>query len=278
MTQPLIARSLACALVFGALASVPAAALAQPRTASAYVVLAGDKLKIKPESTVQGNIGVNEKFGVLKLAKDAEVTGATVGDKVRLGAATVFDVYANNLKLKPSATNVLGSLIFPVPGPVYQTEPLVVPDPFDSANFPPAFPISCGSGNVDIEGTSMTLSPGTYGEIRLRNGGSLTLQGGTYNICVLNLNDEAETTGPVVLNLKERLLMGHDSTLVPQNGSDSITVNIAGQRPSFIGEDARFDGELFAPVAKLKVGNRANITGQLVARSITVKKNVLIAP
>ena len=32
----------------------------------------------------------------------------------------------------------------PVPAPIYDPEPLIFPDPFEPANFPPAFPITCG--------------------------------------------------------------------------------------------------------------------------------------
>src|SRR5207249_6694496 len=53
------------------------------------------------------------------------------------------DLFGNVLNISPKAS-VAGVMTQPIPSPIYSPEPLIVPDPFDPANFPPTFPIDCG--------------------------------------------------------------------------------------------------------------------------------------
>jgi len=39
---------------------------------------------------------------------------------------------------------IAGTITQPAPAPIYDPEPLIVPDPFDAGEFPAPFPIACG--------------------------------------------------------------------------------------------------------------------------------------
>src|SRR5947199_182830 len=141
------------------------------------------------DAHVAGNVGVNSPEGSLKLSHDSVVADGRelVADKVRIQPpnARAFDVFANLLHLGKGAI-VGGTITQPVSPPIYDPEPLVLPDPFDPANFPPAFPITCGGPDrAGGTGESFVLTPGSSGTVCVGTNGEVTLQAGTYEFCSL---------------------------------------------------------------------------------------------
>src|SRR5439155_732772 len=110
-----------------------------------YELLLNHDGHIKGLALVNGNIAVNAPGGFLNLAHDVTMTDghAVAADTVRVQVrARAFDVFANTLLAGRDST-IAGTVTSILP-PIFDSEPLVVPDPFDPANFPPNFPIPCG--------------------------------------------------------------------------------------------------------------------------------------
>src|SRR5438128_5410777 len=133
-------------VLLAALDVLPRAASAQSRDPEHYQLLLRDKVQVKGDAHIGGNIGVTSPRGDLAVGHDSTVADGRelVAYKVNVRARSrAFDVFGNILRLGHDSV-VAGTITQPVSAPVYDPEPLIVPDPFDPANFPPAFPITCG--------------------------------------------------------------------------------------------------------------------------------------
>src|ERR1051326_5893816 len=169
--------TLACLMLL----AVPRPASPQSRNAEDYLLLARKSAKVSKYSTISGNIGVNDPRGRLGVSPRARRGGKQiVADIVWVGSESqVLDVFANVLHVGARAV-VGGTITQPIASPIYDPETLIVPDPFDPANLPPAFPITCGG--PDLRGgfrETITLTPGVYGDVRPDKGGKLVLGPGS---------------------------------------------------------------------------------------------------
>jgi Tfp pilus assembly protein PilX len=141
-----------------------------------------------------------------------------------------------------------------------------------------------------------TLSPGTYGNISLSNGNTLTLQGGTvaspavYNINSLSVqgNSTIQITGPVILNFAGNNI-GNNPVIDFTGGSLTNTTNIPGDLVINYGGQGTFNtatnpptsnptiiingssgvfASINAPLANLKFTGGGNFYGAAVAETI----------
>src|SRR5205823_6521781 len=194
-----------------------------------------------------------------------------VADKVRIQPpnARAFDVFANLLHLGKGAI-VGGTITQPVSPPIYDPEPLVLPDPFDPANFPPAFPITCGGPDrAGGTGESFVLTPGSYGTVSVGTNGKVTLQAGTYEFCSLVVVKHGGifVEAPATINVRDVFRIGPSSGFVPMGNANQIQVNVQGVQVK-VASYSTFGGRLFAPKAKLAVGGLALVTGHMVAQRL----------
>jgi cysteine-rich repeat protein len=282
-SPPLSRLVVGLALLVAGLAVPVRPASAQPRNEEAYLFLLREGAKVK--GTVGGNIGVNDAGGKLKIGRAALLaTGtAAVADRVFLRAdVRVFDVFANTLRFTPDKAVISGAVTRPIPPPVYVTEPLVVPDPFAPANFPPAFPITCGGPDVvsDVSG-GFALTPGSYGRVTLNRGGRATLAPGTYDICDLKVDKTAdlEITGPVTINVRDGFQVKSGASLIPLGtlGANDVQVNFGGTRTVRFGQASTVSARLFAPRGGLRLGRRAFVIGHFVALDLKSDKGFVAA-
>jgi len=260
-------------LLWPALNFIPQLALGQSRDPEHYQLLVRDKVQIKGGAYVAGNVGVNSPEGSLKLSHDSVVADGRelVADKVRIQPpnARAFDVFANLLHLGKGAI-VGGTITQPVSPPIYDPEPLVLPDPFDPANFPPAFPITCGGPDrVGGTGESFVLTPGSYGTVSVGTNGKVTLQAGTYEFCSLVVVKYGGifVEAPATINVRDVFRIGPSSGFVPMGNANQIQVNVQGVQVK-VASYSTFGGRLFAPKAKLAVGGLALVTGHMVAQRL----------
>ncbi len=260
---------------------VPSLGRAQPRSADDYVFLVKRFALVKNESVVSGNVGVQNARGKLKVGRGASVLGLGVGDRVFLNAGTtVLDVFANTLKFNPAKT-FPGAVTQPVPFPVYVTEPLVVPDPFDPANFPPEFPITCGGVSKKGDKNEVfALPPGAYGEVKIAQGGRLVLSGGTYNFCVLEaVRGDISVAGTATINVRDKFGLGNQASLLPSAplGADDVRINFAGKSIR-ISAGSRFTGRIFAPEGQIRLGRQAVVIGHFVSDKLRSDKGFTAFP
>ena len=251
------------------LVALPLVAAAQSRDAQTYELLLNRDGRIKSLAIINGSIAVNAPGGSLNLAHDVTVMDGhvVVADNLRIQVrARVGDVFANTL-FKGRDTIVTGTITQPVLPPVFDTEPLVVPDPFDPVNFPPNFPITCGGpGKAGQMRETFTLLPGTYGAVSVASLGKLILQPGSYQFCSLAVGHSGAivVNTPVTIDIVGSLGISADSTFLPIGSPALVEINVMGPEVRF-GSRVIFNGRLFAPLAKLRVGADSIIMGRLVA-------------
>ena len=151
---------------------------------SSFSVFATNSVWIRKGADVKsGNIGVRDASPGPWLNSQSEVTvgknvsvsdGVSIyGDSIKIKTgASAFDVSCNELT---NNGTIRGSEYTPVDLPLDITMPA----------FPTPAP---GTEDHDIpRGGSLTLAPGSYGEIMVRKNATLTLTGGTYHFDNLNL-------------------------------------------------------------------------------------------
>jgi cysteine-rich repeat protein len=245
------------------------------RDADDYLFLLEKRAILKTGTLIQGNVGVNKPGGTLKLGRGAvlDIGTRAAADRALLRAdAQVFDLFANTVRRDEERATIAGTLISPVAPPVYFTQPLVVPDPFDPANFPPVFPIGCGGpARFGEVGQGITLPPGSYSRVIVGREGKLTLGPGSYQFCELRaVRSAIEVTGPATLNVRDRFTLGNDSRLEPIGNTSpaDVQINLMGRTTVKIGQQSIFRARLFAPDALVRIGREALVTGHIVAEEL----------
>lgn len=178
--------------------------------------------------------------------------GVTVtGDTLRLGSgSSVGDVFANTLQIDPDAL-VRGSIGIP-------TLPVISP-------FCEVPHVACGATDVRVApGQSLgPLAPGTYGRLRVLNGGLLTLQPGAFVFCDIKAGRGAtiRTLGQATLDVAAgKVTIGTGSFLGPTQGTDPILVNVAG-RSVRVSASAVANAVFVAPNANMSFGRGARLVG-----------------
>jgi len=256
---------------------------AQPRDEGSYLFLVQEKALVKNGGFVAGNIGVNEDDGLLSVARDATMGDGTIGvaDEMSLGVnAEVFDLYVNTLNNSALDQAVInGTLHQPILPPIYLPEVLVLPDPFDPANFPMDFPINCGGPDrIGGVGEVFGLLPGSYDKVKVGKNGKMVLQAGTYQFCDLTIvRGDAEILGPATLNVRDKFFLGNDASLVPGPGlsAHDVQINFEGTPGVRVGQNSTLIARLFAPNTFLRLGRNAFVQGHFVANELKTDHNFM---
>ncbi len=210
------------------------AAAAQSRDPEHYQLLLRDKAGFKSGGQIHGNVGVTSPRGKLSISHGCVVGDGRelVADSVRIMAgARAFDVAGNIILHTGRGAVIAGTITQPVPAPIYDPEPLIVPDPFDATNFPPAFPIACGGvDRAGQAGEAFELTPGSYGNVSVGSNGRVTLHAGTYQFCSLSVPKYGGifVEAPATLNVRDLFLVGSSSSFVPMGNPSQIQVNVQG--------------------------------------------------
>lgn len=137
----------------------------------------------------------------------------------------------------------------------------------------PALPtksFSVGTGPVNING-STTLSPGNFGDTNV-NGGTITLNPGTYNFASLTVNAGVtlnfSSSSATVINVRGGLTLNQVSynagnpALISWYSNGSITIN-PPQTPAL-------PGSLLSPNGQVTIGPRNIVNGCVQGRNVTI--------
>ena len=193
-------------------------------------------------------------------ADDTSVSGALVN----LGnSASIFNVNADELKLSRRAV-VRGAQ-----------------GPFTPSAGCEIAPIDCDASHpVSVRrNQSQTLAPGTYGNITLENGATLTLSPGVYNVCEIQTGRHASIavsgTGQATINVQGNVRLGNSTTFGPTNDADTPLLNVGG---SSIRLSANDDVRAFitAPDASLDLGRSMTFTGAACVNELNGSRRVTI--
>ena len=119
--------------------------------------------------------------------------------------------------------------------------------------------MQCGGQNVFLRRGSapQTLSPGTYNQVSLENGTSLTLQPGVYTFCELSAGRHVTIrvvgSSQSTINVGGEVRLGNDTTLGPDGSTPTPLLNVAGDVVHFGAQD-EVRAFITAPSAKLSIG------------------------
>ena len=167
--------------------------------------------------------------------------------EIRKGASA-FGVAFNSL-LQPVGT-IRGA----------QTPALTLPLQSPSCTIPPP---SCGGPSVVVErDRSLTLAPGAYGSLSVRNAGTVSLSPGTFQFCSIEVGRNAaiEATGPVTMNVEGPVRFRNGSHLTVAPGASRPMLHVAGDLVRF-SRHAEATAFLRAPDARVELGNGARFDG-----------------
>jgi hypothetical protein len=191
-------------------------------------------------------------------------------DTVKLGnGALVFSISANHLV----GHNAQMVPVTPLPLPL-------VPE-FCQL---PAF--TCSPGNdVTVQRDQATvLTPGSYGQVRVSNGASLTLLPGEYHFCLLKTGRASEVIvqgpGQSIIDVAGNVTIGGNGELRTDDGTVSPVLNVGSGSTSVsirFGPSSVINAFITAPKALLRLGRSAALHGSFCVDVIGSDNRALLA-
>ena len=175
-------------------------------------------------------------------------------------SCSLWDVYSNHLDGNPVIRNS---------GPTAFTTPII-----PAANLP-AFPsFSCNPANpvTVAKGSAMTLPPGTYGDVIIRDSATLTLAAGTYTFCSVSMGGNAslvDVDGTIV-QVAETFAANGSSVGPSANAHFYVRGDGTGanDRDVSFGRGPTIAGTWWAPFGTMALGHSSDLTGHFWAQRI----------
>jgi predicted outer membrane repeat protein len=245
----------------------------------AYVLYGKERVRLCGIADSRGNVGSN---GWIKIAGGlcGTIEGnlyASEGIKVRGSITINGDVFTNG-EIRISGRRWQGEL--KVTGQITEEEateltPMELPS------------LSFVAGGKDIrvgKGRCSGLEPGSYGEVRVRKGASLSLSSGEYSMERLTARRDAiisidASDGPVTINVVERLRVGRHAKIEVVSGkTDDVTINVLNSRVIWMGSHAKFEGTLVAPNSLVSLGYGSQLKGAVFAKRVWAGRNARFQP
>ncbi len=258
------------ASILAVLVILPAVPAASAQDSASCAFLASRDVRIGNASAIDGDLGVNDPGGQVRLGREVDLAdGTTVaGDDVGASnGASLFDVDAS--RFDPGRGVVVRGTV--------GTPSLPLADPFCAV---PA--VACGGPAVVVRrgDPPRALSPGTYGDIVLENGTRLQLAPGVFEACSLRAGRGVQIsvtgTAPSAINLAGELRLENGSTLGPVAGTATPVLDVVGDRVR-LGAKARLEAFLAAPNARIRIRHGSSVTGSICSAALTTGHSVRFA-
>lgn len=223
--------------------------------------------EINNDADIFSNIAANAPGATLRISQHAFMSNGTaaIGDRVEIGDDTdVYSVRANDFH--PGDNVNVRSTVSAAP-PL----PIVSPCcPIDA--------ITCGGAPVVVQrGQTLSITPGTYGALRVLNGARLNLAPGTYVFCSIKVGREAQVTpqGPVRIDVAGTVRVGVDSHLEPLPGQPAVVVNVGGKKIKLT-QNAVARAFFTAPDAQFRLGRGATVEGGICVHTAQTDKHTTL--
>jgi uncharacterized delta-60 repeat protein len=214
-------------------------------------VIADRKVELHKEAVVNQNV---TSGGDIDLEEDATIVGdATAAGSVKLGSGATV-----------GGTITEGADVEPVP-PIAQV----------------SVGVSATGDDVKVEkNETLTLEPGAYGKLEIKEGATLNLSAGNYTFEEFGVEKNAAINldvsgGPIVIQVEKHVDM-HEGVVMASNGPASdILFQIAGNRVQLHNEGT-YLGTYIAPQAHIDVHEGATVTGALYGENVQIKKGATV--
>jgi hypothetical protein len=220
--------------------------------------------------TINGNVGVNNPGGLLKLGGiNVEINGTAISDFTILNKGSRI-----NGTLKTNHLNGTGTATTIQPAP-----PLPFVTPFPSV---PATDACVDSAPVKTvpPGQSVTLPSGScFSQLKIGDNATVTLAaGGIYNFgSVQMLKGSTLTTGAAGADIHVKKSFGTEGSNVVENVNVLVSFN-GSNRAIAIGQNSKITGNLEAPNAIIHIHDGSNIFGEVVGLVITIEPATVTFP
>jgi hypothetical protein len=267
-------------LVLGlALVAAPQARAACDCSAAvgSYAWLVNTKVRFNNDATIIGNVGANLPGGMVRFGQrscqgvnfNSPCAGNSVsvsGDLVNVGTQTsIAGSRSNRLKLGPGAV-VRNPPLLSVTLPLVSSDPSSVCGAFTS--------ITCGGANINVPWYgNQVITPGTYGELVVGNGATITLGAGTYTFCSVKIGSgvTGDIADGVSINVVEMFSVGSGTNMLTPSTTPFV-LNVEGHLVR-ISQGSVIEAEVRAPFGKIKIQRNAGIVGCSCSDSMTSDKH-----
>ena len=227
----------------------------------------GDRALLSSGSTIHAD-------GFVSLSSDSVVDGSlqSLGNASFLDRATVTGDYA------------LGGSISPMNGSVDGT--LTQGASVDNLSFEGAHSVPTSGNNVTVywDGTR-TITPGTYGRVRVFDRGTLRLNGaGTYNFSELALSNDAKlemdtSQGEFSIEVQGNVQFGHRSKVQGIGGASADPNNITiYTNDTFVGvgHNSDVNASLLVPQGTIWVYSGSYVNGCVAASALQLENDSIV--
>ena len=213
-----------------------------------------------------GSIGSN---GNIRVGSDAEVIGSVIagGNITVYDRSTVFGdaTAAGNISLGNSS-QVTGTTVQHTTVPAYTIN---------------SKSVSTGTQNITVNhNQSLTLDPGSYRDVIVRDRAQLYLSSGVYNFKSLDIGSDGwvkfNISGDgVEINIQNGFILSDRAKMELVSGAaEDIVIYAGGSNEIRIGSNSKLYGSLTAPNAKVSVFSRAEVHGAIYARRVELQPDV----
>jgi hypothetical protein len=245
--------------------------------AGSYAWLVNTKIRFNNDAYIIGNVGANLPGGMVRFGQRScqgmneasPCTGNTVAvfaDLVNVGQeSSIAGSRSNRLKLGPGAV-VRNPPLLGVTLPLVSSDPSSICGAFTD--------ITCGGPDVNVPWYgNAVIAPGSYNNLVVGNGATITLSAGSYSFCSVKIgsgvvgNVDANT----VLNVVGKFSMGSGTTLETAVGGPFV-LNSEGTLVR-LSQSAVLEAEVRAPFGKIKMQRASLILGCSCSDSMTTDKN-----
>ncbi len=245
--------------------------LPQSQLPHPFLFLADKKIKIDGLLLSDGDMHSNDKIDFHKGNPSTHTGNLTAVGKVKIDKNHTIegDVTAGGkIDLKGNAV---------VTGTVTENATVAV-EPL------PALSFSAGGNKVTVKkNQSQSLTPGSYGKVKVDKGGTLELSTGDYFFKDLDLKDNTTlsidvSNGPVTVNTVKKLHF-HKNSEVDINsplGSASQFVTFNSMKKVEIHQGAKVLGTINAPDDKVHLHKNVSFQGAICAKDIDVDKGSIL--
>ena len=237
-----------------------------------FVLVAENRIHLAGDVQVSsGDLASNKEIAI---AGNNIINGNLFSDAIKIAGDTQINGGAsfNELKLTQNS-EILGATSTPISLPIIELP--------DLPDFTP--------GNQDlIVQEDQVISPGDFNKLEVKEGITLTLNPGTYNLNEFALRDSSKLlfTATTTINIKQTLKINKNVLIAPNTNISptALTFNIKSESKTVgkgkqeskgvqlvtIGEDSFISFKLLAPNSKVILGERTTFRGQILAGEIQV--------
>lgn len=260
-------------LVLALLALAAPARATVSQSLDAYALLALDTMRVRNLAAGDGDLGVNQGSFTVRGTLTAPTAQVVAGSADVGSANTCSGVYAN--AVGSSGPNCAAAGAAPQP---------IVADVPGACGYPASFPACDGAASIVVGAGRRVLPPGVYGDVVVKSPGApatLELTGGSYVFCNLRVgrHGEVRVRGTSDVAVAGVVKLGVGASIAPADGMAgplAMRLLVAGKSVTF-DREARLDGVLCAPAAKLKM-NRSRVQGAAIAREIRAAGATVLRP